>query len=179
MRRLILVCTVCSKSHERDARLYGLNTPKETICTKYESLFSGKNKKNILNCPLLEFLPSMLSVNYCCQYVEVRMPYIGTEDSEQLAHSRSLRRAFSGHFRINAHCKYIDEQGRPRSDCALRILVLVFADSICHEGPFPAIFATQVDTNWAATAVNVPSDKCARQRFRPACAFARFDQKLH
>ena len=35
---------------------------KETICMKYQSLFSGKNKKNISKCLLLKFLPSMQSV---------------------------------------------------------------------------------------------------------------------
>ena len=35
---------------------------KETICMECQSLFSGKNKKNISKCCLLEFLPSMLNV---------------------------------------------------------------------------------------------------------------------
>ena len=34
----------------------------ETICMKYQSIFSGKNKKTILNCHQLKFLPSMLSI---------------------------------------------------------------------------------------------------------------------
>ena len=34
---------------------------------KCQSLFSGKNNKNISKCCLLEFLPSMLSIKY--QYV--------------------------------------------------------------------------------------------------------------
>ena len=33
------------------------------ICIKCQSLFSGKNKKNISKCRLLKFLPSILSVN--------------------------------------------------------------------------------------------------------------------
>ena len=38
-------------------------SPKETICMKCQSLFSGKNKKNISGCRLLKFDPSMLSIN--------------------------------------------------------------------------------------------------------------------
>ena len=34
----------------------------ETICIKCQSLFSGKIKKNMLECCLLKFLPSMQSV---------------------------------------------------------------------------------------------------------------------
>ena len=37
-------------------------SPKETICMKCQSLFSGEIKKNILECDLLKFLPSMLSM---------------------------------------------------------------------------------------------------------------------
>ena len=37
--------------------------PKETICIKCQTLFSRKNKKNILKCCLLKILPSTLSVN--------------------------------------------------------------------------------------------------------------------
>ena len=33
--------------------------------------------------------------------------------------------------------------------------------------------------NIAATSENVPSDMCARRRFRSACAFAQSDQHLH
>ena len=36
---------------------------KETICVKDQSLFSGKSKKNVCKCFLLNFLPSMLSIN--------------------------------------------------------------------------------------------------------------------
>ena len=36
------------------------NPIKETFCMKYQILFSRKNKKNILKCHLLKFLPSML-----------------------------------------------------------------------------------------------------------------------
>ena len=36
---------------------------KETICMKCQSLFSAKNKKNISECRMLEFLTSMLSIN--------------------------------------------------------------------------------------------------------------------
>ena len=37
-------------------------SPLETICRKYQNLFSGKNKKNISKCRLLKLLPRMLSV---------------------------------------------------------------------------------------------------------------------
>ena len=37
--------------------------PKETICMKCRSLFSGKNKKNISKCCLLKILSSLLSNN--------------------------------------------------------------------------------------------------------------------
>ena len=33
------------------------------FCMKYQTLFSGKNKKNISKCCLLKFLPSMLSIS--------------------------------------------------------------------------------------------------------------------
>ena len=36
----------------------------EAICMKCERLFSGKNKKNISKCRLLNFLPKMLSGNF-------------------------------------------------------------------------------------------------------------------
>ena len=36
----------------------------ETICMKYQKLFSWKNKKNISKCCLLKILPRVLSVNY-------------------------------------------------------------------------------------------------------------------
>ena len=36
--------------------------PMETICMKCQSLFSGKNKKNILKCHLVNFLPKVLSI---------------------------------------------------------------------------------------------------------------------
>ena len=34
----------------------------ETICIKYQILFSGKNKKNISKCHLLEVLPRVISM---------------------------------------------------------------------------------------------------------------------
>ena len=37
-------------------------SPKETIWMKCQRLFPGKNNKNISNCHLLKFLPSMLNV---------------------------------------------------------------------------------------------------------------------
>ena len=37
-------------------------SPEETICMKYQILFSGKNKKNISKCRLLKILPRVLSV---------------------------------------------------------------------------------------------------------------------
>ena len=37
-------------------------SPQETISMKCQSLFSGENKKNIPNCHLLKFLPSMLRI---------------------------------------------------------------------------------------------------------------------
>ena len=37
-------------------------SPKETICMKCQTLFSGENKKNISKCRLLKFVPSMLSI---------------------------------------------------------------------------------------------------------------------
>ena len=43
-------------------------SPQETICTKGQSLFSGKNKKNILKCCMLKFLPCLLSVKFVFQY---------------------------------------------------------------------------------------------------------------
>ena len=36
----------------------------ETICMKYQSLFSGKNKKNISKCCLLKILSSMLGIEW-------------------------------------------------------------------------------------------------------------------
>ena len=39
-------------------------SPKETICMKFQSLFSGKkNQKNMPKCRLLTFLPRVLGVN--------------------------------------------------------------------------------------------------------------------
>ena len=38
-------------------------SPKDTICIKYQILFSRKNKKNISKCLLLKFLSSMQNVN--------------------------------------------------------------------------------------------------------------------
>ena len=43
-----------------------LTAPKETICMKCQSLFSGKNRKNISKCHQLKILPSMQSVNNVC-----------------------------------------------------------------------------------------------------------------
>ena len=37
----------------------------ETICMKYQSLFSVENKKTISKCHLLQFFPSMLSFKHC------------------------------------------------------------------------------------------------------------------
>ena len=40
-------------------------SPLETICMKFQNLFSGKNKKkNISVCCLLKILPRVLSVRY-------------------------------------------------------------------------------------------------------------------
>ena len=39
-------------------------SPMETICMKYQSLFSGKNK-NISKCRLLKIISSMLSDKQC------------------------------------------------------------------------------------------------------------------
>ena len=38
-------------------------SPQETVCIKCQSLFAGKNKKNISKCHLLELLPSIVSAN--------------------------------------------------------------------------------------------------------------------
>ena len=37
-------------------------SPKETIYMKFQSLFSGKIKKNISKCRLLKFLPMMFDM---------------------------------------------------------------------------------------------------------------------
>ena len=39
-------------------------SPLETVCMKYQNLFSGKNKKNMSICCLLKILPWMLSINW-------------------------------------------------------------------------------------------------------------------
>ena len=51
-------------------------SPKETICKKYQSVLSGRHKKNISNCHLLKLSLCMLSVKsqhlliYCIKFVE-------------------------------------------------------------------------------------------------------------
>ena len=44
--------------------LYNFNnlTPLETVCMIFQSLISGKNKKTISKCRLLNFLPNMQSI---------------------------------------------------------------------------------------------------------------------
>ena len=44
--------------------LFSWEKKKETICMKCQNLFSRKNKKNISECCLLKFLPSMQSINH-------------------------------------------------------------------------------------------------------------------
>ena len=39
-------------------------SPWETVCMKCQILFSGKNKKNILKCRLLQILPRVLSIKH-------------------------------------------------------------------------------------------------------------------
>ena len=43
----------------------------ETVCMKCQNLFSGKNKKNILRCHLLEILPRVLCVNKNASLLQV------------------------------------------------------------------------------------------------------------
>ena len=41
-------------------------SPKETTCMKCQMQFSGKNRKIVSRCHLLNFFPSMLCVKYTC-----------------------------------------------------------------------------------------------------------------
>ena len=43
-------------------------SPKETICMKSQSLFSGKNKKNIINLSSAEFAQSVVKVKMHTKY---------------------------------------------------------------------------------------------------------------
>ena len=43
----------------------------ETICMKGQSLFSGKNKKNISACRLLKILPRVLSIKDCPELLQM------------------------------------------------------------------------------------------------------------
>ena len=59
----ILQCFILIFSQKTRFDILCKLSPLETICMKCQILFSGKNKKNVMNLLFAEFACSMLSVN--------------------------------------------------------------------------------------------------------------------